>query len=324
MLDLIPLFCAIALSVCALWYAYNVEKRCLSDAHSLDDLAAVIISQDEELVTILAALDMLQRDMDICCSGGQPPPENTKKSSAPKVTVAGNTADLNDGLPLEGHGLIVGKSGSGKSYVLMTQIIRRIKAGQEVHCIDTKDEIAPIFGEYVECVTPAGADKKIKDMLKLASERRDKFKAATKQYNRPCRNFHEYKTLTGEDMPVVCLIVEELIVLMGIIDEDPLIEMLVVCRSAGVFVVCLAQVIKADILSRKGTLNFNWQVWLGKYDRIAANLLFGDLDKIDTKMIADHVGEPGAAAIQMNGEIVCTQMPNVTEDYLIPFISGAV
>lgn len=323
MLDLIPVFCAVALAICALYYAYNVEKRCLSDKYALDDLAAVIISQDEELVAILAALDMLSRDVDMLCSDGQAPPVNTKSHSAPKVTIPGNVGEINDGLPLEGHGLIVGKSGSGKSYVLMSQIIRRIKAGQQVHCIDTKDEISPIFGDYIQCVSTTGAERKIKDMLKLAQERRELFKTATKQYNRPCRNFHEYKALTGEDMPVICLVVEELIVLMGIIDEDPLIEMLVVCRSAGVFVVCLAQVIKADILSRKGTLNFNWQVWLGKYDRIAASLLFGNLDKIDQKTIADHVGEPGAAAIQMDGEIVCTQMPNVTEDYLIPFISGA-
>lgn len=274
---------------------------------------------DEFILEYDAQIRILTKDVDLLHSEGQVKSMVTR--SVPKLL---DDDELTDGLPLQGHTLIVGKSGSGKSNVLMVQIMRRIRAGQEIYCIDTKDEIEPIFGQYVKCVASKDAEKTIRELLQVAEERRQQFKDTTSSTGRPCRNHGEYFKVTGNKMPVIVLIVEELIVLRGMMEEASLIEMLVVCRSAGVFVICLAQMMKATILSREGAANFNCSVWLGKYDRIACGIVFGNLDKSETKLIEEFVGEPGKAAIQENSEITTRTMPEVLDDHLIPYIKQEI
>lgn len=264
---------------------------------------------------------ILTRDLDLLHSEGQ------VVSSAPKKTkliaVDGNEIELTDGLPLQGHILIVGETGSGKSMLVTTQIMRRIRGGQLVHCIDTKGEIEPNFGHYVDCVTPDGAVAKFDELLDIATIRRELFRATVKSKGVPCANHGDYFRITGEKLPIIALIVEELIVLMGTVPEKKLIEMLVICRSAGIFVVCLAQYMKADILSRQGMINFGTRVFLGQYDNVSCNLIF-TLNKQTKSMVEEFVGEPGKAAIQEAGKISTRAMPLVEDSHLIPFIQELV
>lgn len=265
-------------------------------------------------------IEKLYREIDMLASDG-PQPEVPRPKPVARAELH-NQRDLNDGLPLQGHTLIVGQSGSGKSNVLMAQIIRRLKAGQELHCIDTKDEIEPIFGRHVQCVPADMAVHKFEEMLKIARERRQLFAAASQIHRRPIRDFGEYFKATGIKLPVVTLICEELIVLTSEVDEDLLIKLLVTGRSAGVFVIALSQYLKADILSRKGTVNFNTGVFLGKYDSIAIGLLFGNVEKQDAQALREFLGAPGKGAVMEQGELTTKSFPQVTEDFLLPFFGG--
>lgn len=218
--------------------------------------------------------------------------------------------------------LVVGKSGSGKSNVLMSQIIRRLRAGQELYVIDTKNEIGPIFKRYLhKLVKPDGAVDLMKKMLEIAQDRNCLFEEAADQYERPVRDLDEYHKVTGVKLPVVCLVVEELIVLMDLIPQDELIKLLVLGRSAGVFVLALSQYLTAKILERKGAVNFNHLIFLGKFDRISIDILFGSLDVEVVKEFKQFLGAPGRAMVEVDGTLLEPQvMPRVQDTHLIPYM----
>lgn len=206
-------------------------------------------------------------------------------------------------LPSIGHTLIVGKSGSGKSNVAMLEIINRLKLKHLLYIVDTKQEMGPIFAKHcVEVVGTEGATDMMQKLLKVAKERRDKFTLASAMFTKPCRDYKEYERLTGEKMPVITLVLEELIVLMGRIEQNELIELLVVGRSAGVFVFALAQYLKSDILDRKGSVNFMTRVFLGRWDRIGISILFGSIRKIKAEEYMEYLGQPGRALIETEGK----------------------
>lgn len=224
-------------------------------------------------------------------------------------------------LSLHGHTIVVGQTGSGKSNILMSQIIERLRDGQQLHCIDVKDEIRPIFGRHVQCVSLAEASKKFDELLWVAQERRDLFSAASADKHRPCRDYREYETITGIRLPVITLVCEELIVLRSEVDESKLINLLVIGRSAGVFVFCLSQYLKADILSRKGSINFTTQVFIGKFDSVSVRLLFGTLNKEELAAVKEYVGKPGYGAVMCKGEMTLHKFAEVAESDLLPFFS---
>lgn len=287
-----------------------------------------LLSMQEEYDAFIEEYDLqikiLVRDVDMLHSLGQTVAIAPKvPQSKTRISVEGNEVELTDGLPLQGHVLIIGQSGSGKSVLVMTQLMRRVRGQQEVHCIDTKGEIKPIFGKYVDCVAPEDAGDKFTELLAIAKQRQKLFSDTTAKFQTPCRDFSEYFEITGDKLPIVSLVVEELIVLMEMVDEAKLIEMLVIGRSAGVFVVALSQYMKAEILSRKGLVNFGTRVFLGQYDNVSCNLIF-NMDKGTRNQIETFVGLPGKAAVQENGKITTRAMPMVLKEHLIPFIKHEV
>lgn len=276
---------------------------------------------EEEIGDLITKVVSLQSDIDDYLSDGQVTVPPTKKSATAPTSplITANIARIDDGLPLQGHTFVLGNSNGGKSNLIMGQIIKRLANGQEVHVIDTKEEIGPIFGRHCEVVGPEGAEDKFAEMLSIAKERRKLFAEASGRLKKPVRDLGEYMKVTGERLPIITLIIEEMIVLMDQIKEEDLITMLVMCRSAGIFVLAVSQYLDRNILSRKGAVNFNTRVFLGRYDRIAASILFGTLEKADTDRIKEYVGFPGKAAIQEGNTITTRTMPLITEGHLAPF-----
>lgn len=293
------------------WLVHMETNRTKKAARSQ---AECILELCDEIDALTAQLHKMQGEIDDLYSVEVAKSPNPK----PPVKVDPNLLELpSDNLPLHGHTLIVGQSGSGKTNVLMSQIIRRYKDGQELHCIDTKNEIGPIFKRHITVTDVDGAEAMVKQMLAIAEERQACFAEMSDKYESPCRSYSEYEKLTGDRLPVVTLIVEEMIVLMTLIPQEKLVRLLVLGRSAGVFVLALAQYIKADIMDRKGTINFNTRVFLGKYDRTAATLLFGSaLDK----EYQEFLGSPGKAVVEERGELRMCTMPEVKDSYLKPFM----
>lgn len=313
-------YVALALAAAALGLAGWMFTKVRDLQAAVECHETILAKYKSTLVSYKGHIEKLYDEIDLIASEGPQP--SPKRLPEPATVDLSNQRELNDGLPLQGHTLIVGKSGSGKSNVLMSQIIRRLQAGQVIHCIDTKDEIDPIFGRHVQCVPTDMAKQKFEEMLRIASERRKLFAATSQTRQQPVRDYGEYFKVTGQKLPTVTLICEELIVLMGEVDEDLLIKLLVTGRSAGVFVVALSQYLKADILSRKGSINFNTAVFLGQYDSIAAGLMFGNMEKEDVKALREFLGSPGKAAVMEQGQLRTATFPRVTENYLLPFFSG--
>ncbi len=223
---------------------------------------------------------------------------------------------------MQGHILIVGQSGSGKSNVAMSQIMRRINSEQDVHIIDTKNELLPIFSKQCKAVALDGAEEKFNELLATVEIRHRLFAKTSHDLEKPCRDFGEYFKLTGNKLPIVCLVVEELIVMMDTIKPELLTKLLVIGRSAGVFVIALAQYIKADILPRKACINFHTRVFLGRYDRIAIGLLFGEVEKIDSEQLRSYLGPAGKAVVEEGTKLYTRTMPLVEDTDLIPYLKG--
>lgn len=227
-------------------------------------------------------------------------------------------------LPIEGHTIIVGKSNSGKSHAAMDGIIQRIDAGQQLFIIDTKDELGPLFGNHCVRVTNTqGAEGMMKELLDVAENRRKIFKDTSLELQSPVRDLKEYTAKTGERMPIVTLVVEELVFLMEEIEDKYLTQLLVMGRSAGVYVLAISQLLKADILPRKASINFQTKVWLGNWDPIAVRLLFLDIDKPTSERLSDWPGEPGKAVVQFSdGNYKALQLPFIGDEHLTPYMRG--
>ncbi len=259
----------------------------------------------------------LQDELDVIASTG---PGNFKDTS-PKAADGNRVKVPRDGLPLTGHTVIVGKSGSGKTNVAELQIMHRINAEHDVYIIDTKYELGPMFKNHVvKAVDTEGAAVLLEELTTIAKDRQNLFAVTMETLHKPCRNHGEYFKLTGSKLPIVSLFVEELIALMAEVDEAKLIKLLVMGRSAGVYVVALAQYLTADTLSRKGSINFNTKVYLGQYDRISCGILFPGLDKSDVQLLTAFLGSPGKGVIEEEGHLTTRTFPEVTSGMLESFM----
>ncbi len=226
-----------------------------------------------------------------------------------------------DGLPLRAHTIIVGNSGSGKSNTVMSLIIRKLRDNQQIHIIDAKYELGPIFGKSkdVWVTKPEHAEAKFDELIAMAQMRQTMFAQTSELCKCPCRDTGEYFKITGLKLPIISLIVEELIVTMDVVDESKLIQLLVIGRSAGINVVACSQYLKADILSRKGSVNFSSRVFLGRYDDVTVGILFGTIDKAQKEEFKNYVGAPGHAITEIDGKFSTKHMPRISEDQLSEF-----
>lgn len=247
---------------------------------------------------------------------------NTITSTAPLAPLlddnAGNRRELeSDGLPLQGHMIIVGQSGSGKSNIAKNQVIRRISSGQQLYLVDTKNELGPLFERHcVKVVGADGADKLFAELRQEAARRQQLFADVVRNQKKSCENIGDYQKLTGNKLPIITVVVEELIDLNKSIDMDKLVSLLVIGRSAGVFVLALAQLFRNDIIDRKGSANFNTKVFLGKFDAIAFRLMFPTASKQDQSRAMDYLGAPGKGYVEEYGEVYLHQFPQVEKHHV--------
>lgn len=234
---------------------------------------------------------------------------NLITSTAPLAPIVddntGNRRELESTrLPKQGHAMIVGKSGSGKSNVAMGLIIERIESGQQIYIIDTKNELGPLFKRHcAKVVDENGADRLFTELAQEAKRRQDLFAEVTEKHKKPCRDLGEYLKITGNKLPIITLVIEELVALSEVIEQARLVRLLVIGRSAGIFVVALAQYLRRDVIDRKGSINFNTKVFLGAYDRIAFDLLFGSVPNNVLKEVQEYLGSPGKGVIEENGSL---------------------
>src|SRR5512133_2074086 len=103
---------AVALAVVA--WQWNRMRNLEAEVNRLHN---AMLSYKGYITRLLDEVDELYSD--------GPQPEVSRPKHLPGLDLS-NQRELNDGLPLQGSTIVVGQSGSGKSNVLMSQIIRRL------------------------------------------------------------------------------------------------------------------------------------------------------------------------------------------------------
>ena len=202
--------------------------------------------------------------------------------------------------------------------------MRRLRGGQKVYIIDSKVELTQLFRKVATCVTLNLAELLLEDMVKLAKERQELFNDTAEKLTTPCVNHGDYFKLTGEKLPIICVVVEELILFVDEVPLNSLIKLMVAGRSAGVFVVACTQYLKADIFPRKASQNFHTRVFLGPYDDIQLRLMFQGLAKVDHEDLKLFLGPVGKAVIDENGKLSTRTMPEVMDSELVSFMKGEI
>lgn len=196
------------------------------------------------------------------------------------------------------------------------QIMRRKHAGHELLLIDTKFELRQVFKKHAKIYGKDQAKEAI-DYIKDEIERRSiLFMEAAEQFDHPCPNLKKYNDLTGANLPYISLIVEEWLVINKLYPISVLNELLVIGRSFGVFLVVLAQYTNAKELPRSASVNFTNVIFLGRYDRHAISILFGNLEKDEQIEARNHLGKPGNVMALINSEIQFLKLPYVDDDTL--------
>lgn len=227
-----------------------------------------------------------------------------------------------EGLPPDGHTIIVGQTGSGKTNIAMLEIARRIEDGQQLYMVDTKNELCPYFSSHaVECVGIDGAEELMRKLVKIADDRQKLFGVITKTYLRGCSDYRDFEEITGKSLPRVCLVLEELIVLSAEIAKKDLVRLLAIGRSSGVFVMAVAQQIKAATLDTNGIINFNNRIYTGRWNTMSFRCLFGDVDDEDLVTAKAHVKlGKGYAAVEVNGDFRMMKFERIDPRYRDSFI----
>lgn len=279
-------------------------------------------------------LDKIQDDLDLIASEGQakakpktvllPPADIDFDIEEVEEIVANNflspnTKPIIDPLPLEGHTLLVGQNGSGKTNTLMVSILSRMQAGHNIHLIDSKNELAQIFENHMEVYKAIDVLKVVRKLTQVAKDRMEMFGRVGREMGEPIRDIWEYREITGKNMPIITLVVEELIMITDMVDAEELTELYIAGRASGVFVFACTQLLKADILPRKCTANIMNRVYMGAPDKIAMRVLFtGGIPNDIRNQAHTHLG-PSGKALYYNGnknEFALVTLPRVDRDIL--------
>ena len=243
-------------------------------------------------------------------------------NQTPAIKSAPTLAKLpaSDGIPLVGHVIVVGESGSGKSNLVMGNIIRRLEAGQQVHIVDTKQELSPYFNRHCQIVTPEQAVEKVNELLEQADIRQKLFADTTLEHGKACLNIEDYARITGQQLNVICLLLEELVYLSKIIDMASVIKLLVIGRSAGIYVFAASQYLSAKILDRDGSINFTTRIFMGVWDKVSTGILFHTMTKQQADDFATFTGPPGRGIMVSLGKFTKKQFELVPKSELEKFI----
>lgn len=150
----------------------------------------------------------------------------------------------------------------------------RIEAGHQVHLIDTKNELEQIFRNHAHVYKPEDTVKLIRSMTQAAKDRMQLFSDTGTAMKRPIQKLSEYNEATGQNLPIIYIFIEEMILIMDMIDADELTELFVAGRSSGVYIYMAMQLLKADILPRKCSVNALNRVFMGSPDIYAWKVLY--------------------------------------------------
>lgn len=317
--------CCILICILAIYCHLGLQSL----SNQVTALAERIFNYHEHLMQLAEDLDAVSATVNILLDEGdwadQLPSSEPVIATVESECTGPNCPELPDDmknqLPHNGHAIIVGASGTGKSNLTMACLMDRIIAGQQIFLIDTKQELGPYFGQYCSKVVGIdGATELLTHMLAAADERQQMFQDFIKQHRKVITNLADYNQHVQTPLPYITIVIEELIRLESELGPDfikAFLRLIAVGRSAGIFVLVATQYLNATILPKAASTNFGVRVYLGKYDRIMCQILFSQPLNQDE---ISRLGPCGFGIVEINGARSAQNFREVTVEMIEQWI----
>lgn len=226
-------------------------------------------------------------------------------------------------LPLNGHTLLIGLSGSGKSNAVKGLIIAALEAKYEVWVVDTKEELGQTFECHCRIFDRTQAEEALQKAVQIAEDRRKLFAKCKTEYKELCHDLYDYNRITGAHLPEIMLVIEEVFDLSGTVDFDRLGTILATTRSAGVYVVCLSQYINNTVIPKSMSVNFKNRVFMGSYESGSAALALNcTISKHKSEEYDKWLGPVGRGILRVDGKDRQIEFPLVSEAVLRKYAFG--
>jgi hypothetical protein len=195
--------------------------------------------------------------------------------------------------------------------------MRRIQANHIVNIIDSKNELGPIFKKHCKIWKKEQLEEATSFLRDEIERRTILFAEAMEDFERPIGDLNDYTELTGNELPIITFVVEEWLVLNSMFDINVLNHLLLLGRSSGVYVFVLMQYINSREMPRKASTNFNHRVYLGRFDAVAAGIMFGTLEKEFRADAVKFLGPPGNVMMEINNsELSLATIPRISKNTL--------
>ena len=211
------------------------------------------------------------------------------------------------------HGLIVGGTGSGKSYLIFYLIKEILKKGYYLNIIDPKISDLTKLG-YVSKNNLVRYEKE--DVINLLDDVTDEMDSRYKEMLATSDNFGEDYVAYG--MKPYFLIFDELLAFMSILDNKEkkevmakLTNIVVKGRQAGVFVIFATQRPDTDVLDGKVRDQLGLRIALGSLSNDGYRMIFGD-----TNTAFKEIGLKGTGYYQIK------EMVDRPKVFLSPYITN--
>lgn len=210
------------------------------------------------------------------------------------------------------HGLIVGGTGSGKSYLIFYLIKEILKKGYYLNIIDPKISDLTKLG-YISKNNLVRYEKE--DVINLLDDVTDEMDSRYKEMLATSDNFGEDYVAYG--MKPYFLIFDELLAFMSILDNKEkkevmakLTNIVVKGRQAGVFVIFATQRPDTDVLDGKVRDQLGLRIALGSLSNDGYRMIFGD-----TNTAFKEIGLKGTGYYQIK------EMEERPKVFLSPYIT---
>ncbi|HEX6293416.1 MAG TPA: FtsK/SpoIIIE domain-containing protein [Herpetosiphonaceae bacterium] len=210
------------------------------------------------------------------------------------------------------HGLYHGDTGSGKTNAInsmIAQLHHMVAAGVplQLYAADYKRELSATWSrsalfESGILTEPGEIAEMLGELGGMVRTRYELFEDTSRRYERVVENYSAYASVTGETLPVVICIVDELNAALEASRKNaPLAEnlrsLLQIGRGAGVLVQGGFQYMRAENFGRDGSKQFVTRAHFGAYDQTAVAMLFGS--KVDHNALQQVIdGTPGRGIIK--------------------------
>lgn len=223
---------------------------------------------------------------------------NNQKKNSDVIQISGNISYRLSKTP---HSLIVGGTGSGKSFFILGKIVSYLSLTPqaELYIIDPKKADLSLL-RFIEGMQ----DRVVTEPNQIAKMLRELVEIMEYRYTTYFNDISAFgKDYTDFGLPPIILIFDEYAAFLSSVDkklskevEDYIFTIVMKGRQAGVTIEILLQRPSADILSTNVRAQMGFKAGLGNMDKIGYNMIF-DTNDVDYKTVT----EKGGGYIQIDG-----------------------